>query len=159
MACFSESTAPTFFLISFSLLVYMTTREIGRYMKNEDVASFSFRKFNSDLFDKYPSFSLCFRSRKAWNKGEMLFTQRNSTILNEVERTKRIKMYWRLFVEGDVNELVKIPERTMEDITMDLKEITFFDVIHRNIFLTLHWLVSLSLLVRNNSCILAFVSV
>ena len=42
----------------------MSYQQLLQYLRNEDSSSVSFRKFNSDKRDVYPSFSICMHSVK-----------------------------------------------------------------------------------------------
>ena len=46
------------------LVVYMTYQQILEYQKNEDSTSVSYRGFNQDQRDLYPSYSICIHSTK-----------------------------------------------------------------------------------------------
>ena len=46
------------------LVVLMSYHLLLQYLKNEDSSSVSFRKFNNDERDVYPSFSICMHSVK-----------------------------------------------------------------------------------------------
>ena len=47
-----------------SLVVYMTYKQFLEYQKNEDSSSVSYRNFNQEERDVYPSFSICLHSTK-----------------------------------------------------------------------------------------------
>ena len=53
----------TFFIFCFSVVLYLTSKEIIRYRENEDTSSISFRKFNASPRDKYPVITFCFYGR------------------------------------------------------------------------------------------------
>ena len=46
------------------LVILMSYQQLLQYLRNEDSSSVSFRKFNSDKRDVYPSFSICMHSVK-----------------------------------------------------------------------------------------------
>ena len=46
------------------IVVYMTYKQFLEYQKNEDSSSVSYRNFNQDKRDVYPSFSICLHSTK-----------------------------------------------------------------------------------------------
>ena len=47
-----------------TLVIYMTYKQFLEYQKNEDSSSVSYRNFNQDERDVYPSFSICLHSTK-----------------------------------------------------------------------------------------------
>ena len=46
------------------LVIYMVYQQILEYQKNEDSTSVSYRNFNQDERDLYPSYSICMHSTK-----------------------------------------------------------------------------------------------
>ena len=46
------------------LVVYVIYEQIVEYLKNEDSSSVSFRRFNQDQRDLYPTYSICMHSIK-----------------------------------------------------------------------------------------------
>ena len=50
----------TAFIICFSVVFYLTIKEIVRYNTNDDSSSISYKKFNDSPKDKYPVITLCF---------------------------------------------------------------------------------------------------
>ena len=53
-----------FQLFCIILVVYMIYQQILEYQKNEDSTSVSYRSFNQDERDLYPSYSICIHSTK-----------------------------------------------------------------------------------------------
>ena len=49
-----------FQILCFLLASYMTILLIGRYLENRDATSITFKKYNINPQDKYPTFSVCF---------------------------------------------------------------------------------------------------
>ena len=46
------------------LVILMSYQQLLQYLRNEDSSSVSFRQFNNDERDVYPSFSICMHSVK-----------------------------------------------------------------------------------------------
>ena len=61
METFCTLIIKIFQLTCFVLAVYMSYLQFSRYMANGDVSVVSFRKFNNEIQDTYPSYSLCFK--------------------------------------------------------------------------------------------------
>ena len=53
-----------FQFLCITLVLYMTYKQFLEYQKNEDSSSVSYRNFNQDERDVYPSFSICLHSTK-----------------------------------------------------------------------------------------------
>ena len=58
----SNCNIKLFQLFCIGLVIYMTYEQFLQYLKNEDSSSVSFRKFNDEKRDLYPSFSICMHS-------------------------------------------------------------------------------------------------
>ena len=54
-----SALSTTFLLVCFSMACYMTYLQFDYYLQNEDLASISYRKFNSESKDQYPTFTIC----------------------------------------------------------------------------------------------------
>ena len=53
-----------FQMFCIGLVIYMVYQQILEYQKNEDSTSVSYRNFNQDERDLYPSYSICMHSTK-----------------------------------------------------------------------------------------------
>ena len=58
----SNCNIKLFQIFCIGLVIYMTYEQFLQYLKNEDSSSVSFRKFNDEKRDLYPSFSICMHS-------------------------------------------------------------------------------------------------
>lgn len=104
----------SFFLICFSVVFYFTSKELIRYIRNEDTSSVAFKKFNAAPQDKYPTFSICF-----YGKGHRYKTIYNKKRFRNVSMS--IPQYWDA-ITGNINasmeEIKKIPEFSSATITL-----------------------------------------
>ena len=55
---------PLFWIVCILLLVFMTSTEIARFVRNHDSSSISFNNFNVSPKDIYPTFTICFEKYK-----------------------------------------------------------------------------------------------
>ena len=58
----------------------MFARQLAGFIKNKDTSTISYRPFNLDIMDKYPTFSLCFKGPDIyWHKEAFLFEKAGVT--------------------------------------------------------------------------------
>ena len=107
-----------FFAFCFSVVFYLTCKEIKRYIDNEDTSSIAFQKFNSSPRDLYPVISLCFYGRYG----------RYSTIYKEEllnDKGYNTSQYWNL-ITGNSNatpeEIKNMPD--FSSVTINLEQLT-----------------------------------
>ena len=104
-----------FSLICFSVVLYLTTKEILRYTNNEDTSSIAFKKFNASPRDKYPIISFCF-----YGKYSSIYKK------DKLEASgMSIAQYWNIITgrsEVNVSEIISLPEFPL--VTIKLKELT-----------------------------------
>ena len=51
------------FVSCFSVVIYLTCKDIKRYLDNNDTTVIEFQKFNASPKDKYPVITLCFHGK------------------------------------------------------------------------------------------------
>ena len=54
-----EMALRIFQLSCFAIASYVCLLQVLEFTKNEDISVFSLRKFNNEIKDKYPSFTIC----------------------------------------------------------------------------------------------------
>ena len=82
-----ETSLQNFFLLVCLFTAgYMTILQFKYYIANDDVASISYRKFNSESKDQYPSITVCVR-----NKGGKLF--KNSEFFRQSQNISELSYY------------------------------------------------------------------
>ena len=64
MSVIQTAYIKVFQFVCIILVVYSIYEQFIEYLKNEDSSSVSFRKFNHDLRDLYPTYSICMHSTK-----------------------------------------------------------------------------------------------
>ena len=64
MDAFKTASITLFEWFCIILVVYSSYEQFIEYLKNEDSSSVSFRKFNQDERDIYPTYSICMHSSK-----------------------------------------------------------------------------------------------
>ena len=107
-------------LLCFSVVLYFTSKELIRYIRNEDTSSVAFKKFNAAPQDKYPTFSLCF-----YGKGPKYKTIYNKNFFENINMS--IPQYWEVItgnVNASIEEIKKIPE--FPSATITLKEMVTY---------------------------------
>ena len=78
-----------FQLFCIVLVIYMVYQQILEYQKNEDSSSVSYRNFNQDERDVYPSYSICMHSTKgAILNGKWSSSEKNATL--EIDELHKI---------------------------------------------------------------------
>ena len=60
----SNCTIKPFQMLCIILVIYLSYEQLQQYLKNEDSSSVSFRNFNQEKRDLYPTFSICVHSEK-----------------------------------------------------------------------------------------------
>ena len=112
----------TLFILYFSVLAYLSCKDIKRYIDNEDSSSISYRIFNTAPRDKYPVVTICFDGKtKAWH----------SIYNKKVLRKKGFSAgkYWKILTgrtNVTIGEMKKIPDFT--DVNIKLKDLTRISV-------------------------------
>ena len=108
----------TLFISYFSVLAYLSCKDIKRYIDNEDSSSITYRIFNTAPRDKYPVVTICFDGKaKAWH----------SIYNKKVLRKNGLSAgeYWKILTgrtNVTIGEMKKIPDFT--DVTINLKNLT-----------------------------------
>ena len=112
-----------FFIICSSMLLYMISKEVMRYMNNDDESSIEFKKFNASPEDKYPAFSLCFDEMKR-SYGKAIY---NTTLFPKLDRRKQPARYWKLITgkKNSTNEEIKSLQ-DFSSVTIKLKKLLQF---------------------------------
>ena len=117
----------TFFILYFSVLVYLCFKDVKIYIDNEDSSSISFRMFNASPRDKYPVITLCFNGK----------TRAYEVIYKKDELRKNgfsVKEYWETITGRKnltIDEIEKLPD--FSAVTINLKELTrFYKSMDRN---------------------------
>ena len=108
----------TLFILYFSVLVYLSCKDIKRYIDNEDSSSITYRNFNTAPQDKYPVVTICFDGKtKAWD------SVYNKDVLRK--HGFSVSEYWKLLTGRTnitISEMKKIPDFT--DVAITLKDLT-----------------------------------
>ena len=103
------------FVFCFSVVCYLTIKEIIRYSNNDDTSSIAFRKFNASPRDKYPVITFCF-----YGKYSSIYKK------DEIEKAGlSISQYWYLITghtEANASEINSLPEFSL--VTIKLRELT-----------------------------------
>ena len=112
-----QSLKCTLFISYFSVLAYLSCKDIKRYIDNEDSSSIAYRIFNTAPRDKYPVVTICFDGKaKAWH-----------SIYNQKVLRKQgfsAGEYWKILTGRTnitIGEMKKIPDFT--DVTIKLKDL------------------------------------
>ena len=58
-----------------SMAAYMTYLQLQNYLENEDLASITYRIFNAEKKDEYPTFTFCFSSEVTWDDEKTIFDE------------------------------------------------------------------------------------
>ena len=109
-----------FQLTCFLLAGFMTYLQFERYLQNGDVSTISFRTFNSDTRDIYPSFSMCLKGLN----GEIFRHTEIVSIWNHLDYEKGVKMY-QDGLRGNSNFSNAVIEKTFENVTVDFLKDAF----------------------------------
>ena len=51
------------FICCFSVVLYLTVKDLKRYLDNDDTTVIEFKRFNASPEDKYPVITLCFHGK------------------------------------------------------------------------------------------------
>ena len=112
-----------FQLACFVLALYMSYLQFSRYQANGDISIVSFRTFNNEKQDVYPSYSMCVKGPN----GEIFKEDKIHSIWNDVEYHKAARMYQDV-LRGGGNFSTEIVKMNFDNLTID-----FFDVIFESI--------------------------
>ena len=119
MASSLQCMIRVFQLICFLLASYMTYLQFSRYIANGDVSTITFRTFNNEEQDIYPSYSMCFKG----SNGEIFKQEGIKSIWNDLEYDKGAKMYQDA-LRGGSNFSTEVIQKDFDDVTIDFfKEI------------------------------------
>ena len=58
-----------------SMAAYMTYLQLQNYLENEDLASITYRIFNAEKRDDYPTFTFCFSFEVTWDDEKTIFDE------------------------------------------------------------------------------------
>ena len=58
-----------------SMAAYMTYLQLQNYLENEDLVSITYRIFNAEKKDEYPTFTFCFSSEVPWDDEKTIFDE------------------------------------------------------------------------------------
>ena len=103
------------FLLCFSVVLYLTIKEIIRYSNNDDSSSIAFKKFSASPKDKYPVITFCF-----YGKYSSIYKQDKLA-----KAGMSISQYWYLITghkEANASEISSLPE--FSSVTIKLRELT-----------------------------------
>ena len=106
-----------FQLTCFVLALYMSYLQFSRYQANGDVSIISFRTFNNEKQDLYPSYSLCFKG----HNGEIFKEEEILSIWNNVEYHKAARMYQDA-LRGGGNFSSELAKKNFDNLTIDFFE-------------------------------------
>ena len=110
----SNCNIKLFQLFCIVLVAYLTYEQFLQYLKNEDSSSVSFRKFNQEKRDLYPSFSICMHSKKG---GILQGSSKPSGLKTDLE----MEMYHKMLIGKE-----KLDQR-FEDIDFDHNAVEILD--------------------------------
>ena len=109
-----------FQLICFILAVYMSYLQFSRYVANGDVSIISFRTFNFEKQDTYPSYSMCLKGLD----GEIFKENEIKAIWNNVENSEGFSMYQDA-IRGGGNFSKEVIEMDFDNVTVNFLEDIF----------------------------------
>ena len=114
----------TAFIICFSVVFYLTIKEIVRYNTNDDSSSISYKKFNDSPKDKYPVITLCFYGR--YGQYRTIYKQKN------IEKSGLSVLQYREILIGKSNsapEINDLPNFSSATIALNemIRKIATFD--------------------------------
>ena len=106
-------------LLCVSLCLYMTYLQFSNYAEDNDSSAISFRKFNKEPKDLYPSFSICF-----WGtKGEILNEDRTRQALNDTVHSGDVRSLYAKMLKGKIAMTEGIGAANFDDLTITLRNI------------------------------------
>ena len=110
-----------------ALAGYMTYVQFKNYISNEDVSVVSFRKFNSDIDDLYPSFSICMIG----STGEIFKKDEILKIWSGLNNERAARQYQKS-LRGKERNITNISEADFDKITINFIEDILIDFFVRS---------------------------
>ena len=118
-------------LVCLSSACYMTYLQFKYYRNNEDLASISYRRFNNDENDEYPTFTICFHGRKLFPMGNIF--KKSHEIFNSTNATR---ISYQKYLRGLLKKYpAQFSDAKFDDVTLDIKEnlwISSWEYIRKN---------------------------
>ena len=102
-------------LVGLSSACYMTYLQFKYYLDNEDLASISYRRFNNDENDEYPTFTICFNGISSGNifkKSHKIFNSSNIS-----------RYSYQRYLRGRLKKYpAQFSDAKFDDVKLDIKE-------------------------------------